>query len=233
MASLLEDTSNLMPGRSRKHWSLDEAKAVGKGQKGLLAIAQQHEGQWVGLSDVTYRDVPVHFGQLMKAASALAKKGMIEFKDNKFRLAEDVAGAPGAFAVSDAEPPSLEAMKADLIDRVRNPRWEYPSWALPKVNLDEEGDEEGDEDGLEEVGGIQYAQRANSMLQRKQREFTLEFWKMKKEVDLVADDLAQRSDSDGIWDGMQGGMADIDIASRKLRAKAKEINKIRDGRKDW
>lgn len=52
-------------------------------------------------------------------------------------LKESVAGAPGAFAVSDAEPPSLEDMKADLIDRVRRPRWEYPSWALPKVKLDE------------------------------------------------------------------------------------------------
>jgi len=52
---------------------------------------------------------------------------------------ESIAGVPGAFAVSDAEPPSFEDAKADLLDRVRNPRWEYPSWALPKVALDEEG----------------------------------------------------------------------------------------------
>jgi len=52
-------------------------------------------------------------------------------------MKESVAGAPGAFAVSDAEPSTLEKMKADLIDRCRNPRWEYPSWALPKVELDE------------------------------------------------------------------------------------------------
>lgn len=52
-------------------------------------------------------------------------------------VTESIVGAPGAFAVSDAEPPSLEDMKADLIDRCRNPRWEYPSWALPKVKLDE------------------------------------------------------------------------------------------------
>ena len=26
----------------------------------------------------------------------------------------------------------------DLMDRVHNPRWEYPSWALPKVPLDED-----------------------------------------------------------------------------------------------
>jgi hypothetical protein len=58
--------------------------------------------------------------------------------DGKSPFGESVAGAPGAFAISDAEPPSLEAMKADLIDRVRSPRWEYPSWALPKVKLDEE-----------------------------------------------------------------------------------------------
>ena len=69
-----------------------------------------------------------------KVVAALKKRGLSAVQVVK----ESVAGAPGAFAVSDAEPPSLEAMKADLIDRVRNPRWEYPSWALPKVQLDEE-----------------------------------------------------------------------------------------------
>lgn len=57
----------------------------------------------------------------------------------KEELSEEIAGAPGAFANSDAKPTTLDAMKADLLDRVRNPRWEYPSWALPKVQLDEEG----------------------------------------------------------------------------------------------
>jgi hypothetical protein len=68
-----------------------------------------------------------------KVVAALKKRGLSAVQVVK----ESVAGAPGAFAISDAEPPSLEAMKADLIDRCRNPRWEYPSWALPKVKLDE------------------------------------------------------------------------------------------------
>jgi len=54
---------------------------------------------------------------------------------------ESVAGAPGAFAISDAEPRTMKDQVADLLDRVHNPRWEYPSWALPKVKLDEAGKE--------------------------------------------------------------------------------------------
>jgi hypothetical protein len=220
MTNLLEESRNLMPGRGHANWNLNEAKAVGKGQQGLLRIAQESKGRWTGLSDVTYRDVPVHFAQLMKAAEALAKKGLIDYQDNRFRLKESVAGAPdealaisealqirqathrgkagfslsgkvagyahpvriftrtrkaaeqvreiykgakgslsaadhekingllmgegivgaaGPFAISDAPKPTLQDMKADLIDRCRRPRWEYPSWALPKVALDEEG----------------------------------------------------------------------------------------------
>ena len=50
---------------------------------------------------------------------------------------ESVAGAAGPFAISDAPAPTMQDQVADLLDRVRNPRWEYPSWALPKVELDE------------------------------------------------------------------------------------------------
>jgi len=53
------------------------------------------------------------------------------------RKQENIAGAPGAFAISDAPAPTVQDQMADLLDRVRNPRWEYPSWALPKVKLDE------------------------------------------------------------------------------------------------
>lgn len=53
------------------------------------------------------------------------------------RKQENIAGAPGAFAISDAKPRYVDDQMADLLDRVRNPRWEYPSWALPKVKLDE------------------------------------------------------------------------------------------------
>lgn len=49
---------------------------------------------------------------------------------------ESVAGAPGAFAFTD-HPAYLDDQTADLLDRVHNPRWEYPTWALPKVQLDE------------------------------------------------------------------------------------------------
>lgn len=53
---------------------------------------------------------------------------------------ESITGVPGAFAISDAPAPTPQDQVADLLDRVRNPRWEYPSWALPKVKLDEEPD---------------------------------------------------------------------------------------------
>lgn len=48
---------------------------------------------------------------------------------------EDVAGAPGPFAISDEG--SVRDEVEDLLDRVRSPRWEYPSWALPKEDLAE------------------------------------------------------------------------------------------------
>lgn len=68
--------------------------------------------------------------------------GIVASIGNIMKLAdasESVAGAPGAFAISDAPPPTMQDQVADLLDRVRNPRWEYPSWALPKVALDEMG----------------------------------------------------------------------------------------------
>jgi len=52
---------------------------------------------------------------------------------------ESIAGAAGPFAISDAPAPTMQDQVADLLDRVRNPRWEYPSWALPKVHLSEGG----------------------------------------------------------------------------------------------
>lgn len=52
-------------------------------------------------------------------------------------LNESVAGAPGAFASSDGPEPTLDGQVAELLDMVRNPTWEYPKWALPKVALDE------------------------------------------------------------------------------------------------
>ena len=60
-----------------------------------------------------------------------------KIKQHDVKFIEAVAGAPGAFAMSDAEPPSFEDVKADLLHHVRNPSWEYPSWTLPKVGLDE------------------------------------------------------------------------------------------------
>ena len=52
---------------------------------------------------------------------------------------ESIVGAAGPFAISDAPAPTPQEQVADLLDRVRSPRWEYPSWALPKVKLDEAG----------------------------------------------------------------------------------------------
>lgn len=52
-------------------------------------------------------------------------------------LKESVAGAPGAFASSDGPEPTLHGQVAELLDMVRNPTWEYPKWALPRVELDE------------------------------------------------------------------------------------------------
>jgi len=96
--------------------------AKGKGQRGVLvtcgkkAVRLGAKGELTRLAD----NVAATVNRMLRAST------------------ESVAGAPGAFAISDAEPPSLEAMKADLIDRCRNPRWEYPAWALPKVQLDED-----------------------------------------------------------------------------------------------
>jgi len=52
---------------------------------------------------------------------------------------ESIVGAPGPFVVSDESSTVLDALKADLLDRVRRPRWEYPSWAFSKDKLDETG----------------------------------------------------------------------------------------------
>lgn len=45
-------------------------------------------------------------------------------------------GAPGPFAVSD-NPPSIQDMVDTVREQIKNPSWTYPSWALPKVQLDE------------------------------------------------------------------------------------------------
>lgn len=44
--------------------------------------------------------------------------------------------APGPFAVSD-NPPSIQDMVDDVRAQIKAPSWTYPSWALPKVQLDE------------------------------------------------------------------------------------------------
>ena len=51
---------------------------VGKAQKFIYAYAQKRPKGFM-LTDITYRDARMHFGTLMKGASALAKKGLIDF----------------------------------------------------------------------------------------------------------------------------------------------------------
>ena len=55
--------------------------AVGKGQQALLRLAQRAGGQWVMLTDVTHRQVPLSFAQLMRSAKGLAGKGCVEYAD--------------------------------------------------------------------------------------------------------------------------------------------------------
>ena len=68
--------------------AMQEAKAVGKGQQGILRILKREKGRWISLNDIPYREVPVEFGRLMKAASALAKKKLIDYENGKMRLKE-------------------------------------------------------------------------------------------------------------------------------------------------
>jgi hypothetical protein len=44
--------------------------------------------------------------------------------------------APGPFAVSD-NPPSIQDMVDAVREQIKAPSWTYPTWALPKVQLDE------------------------------------------------------------------------------------------------
>ena len=54
--------------------------ATGKAQKYLLAaVAGLRAGQRLDLSEIPYRDLPVHFAQLQKSAEALARKGLIGY----------------------------------------------------------------------------------------------------------------------------------------------------------
>lgn len=127
--------------------NLTEAKATGAGQIALMKVVQSAGSEWVKLSDIPFRQVGLKFEKLMSAAEALAKKGLVDYKVQKgegnfIRLKstkESVAGAPGPFAVSDEG--SVRDEVADLLDRVRSPRWEYPSWALPKEDLAESAED--------------------------------------------------------------------------------------------
>lgn len=114
---------------------LQRRGAYKKGDKGVRIEVTEKELESLYRSLPTLKKADLSSSE-RRAANVLYK--ILAHARSTRRFDEYVAGAPGAFAVSDAEPPSFEDMKADLLDRVRNPRWEYPTWALPKVKLDEE-----------------------------------------------------------------------------------------------
>lgn len=151
MANLLEETRSLMPGKARSEWSLTEhGGSVGEAkmspadrwQKLIAdfdkaqdyATAKKLMTQIKRMTQKLMVDDPLRKGMRHYMNAETLRYGKLRRLKNKV---EAVAGAPGAFAVSDAEPPSFEDAKADLLHHVRNPSWEYPSWALPKVALDE------------------------------------------------------------------------------------------------
>ena len=61
-------------------------------------------------------------------------KARPHWKIDKSQKTEDIAGAPGGFAVSDDL--SDEEMQ-DLLKRTHNPTWTYPDWVLKKQDLNE------------------------------------------------------------------------------------------------
>ena len=65
---------------------MNEAKPVGKAQAGLFDLATRSKGEWMALTDVTFRMIPVGFDKLTSGAEALSKKGLIDFDGRKFRL---------------------------------------------------------------------------------------------------------------------------------------------------
>lgn len=121
-----------------------------QGTSGVREVYLQVHGTIRSQKDLPAREKDVEFNKtfsfdLGKGAKSdryddpkvvLAKAKAVFDGANKMMpkgMGEDVAGAPGPFAISDEG--SVRDEVEDLLDRVRSPRWEYPSWVLPKEDL--------------------------------------------------------------------------------------------------
>lgn len=75
--------------------------------------------------------------KIEKYLASLVKQGKLKkVRKGRKMLYSLAEGAPGPFAVSD-NPPTIQDQIDAVREQIRNPSWTYPSWALPKVQLDE------------------------------------------------------------------------------------------------
>lgn len=159
-----EESLDLMPGRGRSHWKVEgytdprmpSAALIKSLRQRLMMfpntkiklLRKQHSGyalrvtglssaeadvlgRWMDKQGLTFLGMdPEDVRKLSKTPRFQGDTVAGDFHVRE--KGEDIAGAPGAFAVSD-DPTAVD----DLVDRCRNPSWEYPSWALSKVQLDE------------------------------------------------------------------------------------------------
>lgn len=143
----MEEVRDMMPGRARLNWSLTpivEGSSGGKSEHPQEGHQFKAGGKKWTITKVhaaekgPFSDNPVHKIELVSAKGNKVggtyqphNKTFHVFDHVKVHKAkyEDIAGAPGPFV----DRAGLE----DLLDRVRSPRWEYPSWALPKEDLAE------------------------------------------------------------------------------------------------
>jgi hypothetical protein len=59
---------------------LEEAKATGKAQIALMdRIGNMKKGETLNISDIPFKAMPFKFAQIINAASALGKKGLVDF----------------------------------------------------------------------------------------------------------------------------------------------------------
>lgn len=125
-------------GRALKK-SMKESLSEGKAADGIMKALKKHGGS-AALNDLTPMLRGIHYANIERAAKKLAKQGRVSMKQDPHDgviLTLKESGAPGPFAVSD-NPPSLRDMIDSVKEQIKAPSWTYPSWALPKVALDED-----------------------------------------------------------------------------------------------